>query len=59
MQDWAREQGIQRIELTVMAHNDAAIALYERNGFTIEGIKKGAIVVDGNLVDEIMMGMRL
>ena len=58
-QDWAREQGIQRIELTVMAHNDGAIALYERNGFTVEGVKKGAIIVDGKLIDEIMMGMSL
>ena len=59
MQDWARDQGIERIELTVMANNHGAMSLYERNGFMIEGVKRGAIVVDGTAIDEVIMGMRL
>jgi putative acetyltransferase len=34
---WARAFGIERIELTVYPHNDAAIALYRRFGFVEEG----------------------
>jgi ribosomal protein S18 acetylase RimI-like enzyme len=59
MQAWAREKGLARVELTVMANNDAAISLYERIGFTVEGVKVGAIVVDGVAIDEVVMGMRL
>ncbi len=35
--DWARAHGIERIELTVYPHNEAAIALYRRFGFHEEG----------------------
>jgi RimJ/RimL family protein N-acetyltransferase len=34
---WARRFGIERVELTVYPHNEAAIALYRRFGFTQEG----------------------
>jgi len=34
---WARAFGIERIELTVYPHNDAAVALYRRFGFVEEG----------------------
>lgn len=36
----AIEQGKKRIELTVDLHNEAAIALYRKSGFEIEGIIK-------------------
>ena len=56
---WARANGIRRIELTVMSHNLAAIALYERAGFVLEGVKRGAIQVDDAPVDECVMGKKL
>jgi RimJ/RimL family protein N-acetyltransferase len=56
---WARANGIRRIELTVMSHNLAAIALYERAGFVLEGVKRGAIQVDDAPVDECVMGKTL
>ncbi|HZD17018.1 MAG TPA: diaminopimelate decarboxylase [Actinomycetota bacterium] len=34
---WARRYGVERVELTVYPHNEAAIALYRRFGFVEEG----------------------
>lgn len=56
---WAVENEISRLELTVMAHNHGARTLYERHGFMLEGIKRGAIRVEGELVDECVMGKLL
>jgi RimJ/RimL family protein N-acetyltransferase len=53
---WARERGIWRLELSVMAHNQRAIELYEGLGYVREGLKRSAILVDGQEVDEIIMG---
>jgi RimJ/RimL family protein N-acetyltransferase len=59
MEDWAVANGLRRIELTVMSHNEGAIALYERAGFVMEGMKRGAIHVDDVPVDECVMGKLL
>ncbi len=59
LEHWAIEQGISRLELTVMFHNTAARTLYERCGYDLEGIKRGAIVVDGQPIDECVMGKLL
>jgi RimJ/RimL family protein N-acetyltransferase len=56
LEAWAREHGIWRLELSVMAHNLRAIELYERLGYVREGVKRSAIFVDGQKVDEIIMG---
>lgn len=53
---WAEEQQIHRLELTVMAHNAAGIALYKKMGFVKEGTKQECLFVNGQWVDEIMMG---
>lgn len=37
MEIWAREHGIHRIELTLMAYNEIAIGLYKKMGYQIEG----------------------
>lgn len=56
---WAKEQGITRLELTVMCHNESAIALYKKYGFEIEGTKRNSLIVDGKYVDEYYMGKLL
>ena len=56
---WARERDMRRLELTVMVHNEAAVALYEKMGFTIEGTKKDSVFVDGSFVDEYYMAKLL
>jgi RimJ/RimL family protein N-acetyltransferase len=56
---WAEKAGITRLELTVMAHNERAIRLYERMGFEREGIRRRALRVDGEWVDELFMALLL
>lgn len=56
---WARAHGIRRLELTVMAHNSAALALYTRIGFAIEGRRICSLIVDGVCVDEFSMARLL
>ena len=57
---WARERGgIHRLELTVMAHNGGAVALYEKASFAIEGTRRHSMLVDGSYVDEHYMAKLL
>ncbi len=52
---WALQNGIKRLELTVMCPNIVAKKLYEKNGFVIEGVKRKAMFVDGEYIDEFYM----
>lgn len=56
---WARQNAIKRLELTVMCPNIVAKNLYEKNGFVIEGVKKDAMLVDGEYIDEFYMAKLL
>jgi RimJ/RimL family protein N-acetyltransferase len=53
---WARSVGVERLELTVMAHNERAHRLYLSAGFRDEGRKRESLRVRGAPVDEIVMG---
>jgi len=55
LDDFAVEKGMRRLELTVMAHNTAARALYVKSGYVEEGAKRDSLFVDGGFVNEIMM----
>jgi RimJ/RimL family protein N-acetyltransferase len=55
MDRWAKNSGMVRLELTVMKHNERAVALYTKHGFEIEGLKKKSLLVDGEWVDEYYM----
>ena len=59
VETFARNRALRRIELTVMAHNTRARALYERMGYLKEGVKRDSLFVDGAFVDEIMMAKLL
>lgn len=52
---WARSVGIRKLTLGVFATNKAAIGLYRRLGFTIEGRLKGQVILKGRPVDEVLM----
>ena len=52
---WAKEKEIKRLELTVMINNYAAIALFQKQGFTIEGVRRESMCVDGEFIDEFYM----
>ena len=56
---WATEQGLSRVELTVLCHNTAAIALYQKYGFEIEGTKRHSLLIDRTYMDEYYMGLLL
>ena len=52
---WAMEHRLHRLELTVMVDNSAGVALYKKNGFEIEGVKKDSLFVNGKYEDEYYM----
>ena len=56
---WAAEQGVRRLELTVMASNERAFGLYRKLGYEVEGTRRDAMRVDGELVDELWMAKLL
>ena len=59
IENWAKESGVTRLELTVMCHNTSAVALYENIGFEIEGIRRNAMIIDGKYINEYYMAKLL
>lgn len=59
LDEWAHQQHIHRLELTVMSHNKAGVALYKKQGFEIEGTKRHSLLVNGQFVDEYYMAKLL
>jgi RimJ/RimL family protein N-acetyltransferase len=54
----AKEAGLHRIGLSVVADNELAIRLYQKFGFKNEGLKKDAYFgEDGKYHDELMMSL--
>ncbi|WP_042297433.1 GNAT family N-acetyltransferase [Paraburkholderia bannensis] len=47
--------GLRRLQLKVFVDNDAAIALYRKSGFEIEGRLRGHMLRDGAYVDSYLM----
>ena len=56
---WAREQHVERVELTVYPHNEPAIALYRRFGFLEEGRMIRHAKKSYGYEDEILMAVWL
>ena len=58
--EWAKSTKIiKRIELTVFARNVAAIHVYEKYGFVVEGRRQRSIYRDGEYLDDVMMALIL
>jgi len=56
----AREEGLHRIGLSVVADNEIAIRVYEKVGFVVEGVLRDAFFGDdGRYHDEVHMGLIL
>jgi ribosomal protein S18 acetylase RimI-like enzyme len=53
----AARRGLVRIELMVRADNVAAISLYQRAGFEMEGVLRDAARVDGKYYDLFLMSL--
>jgi len=54
-EEWARQTGIKRMDLSVMLNNIPAQKLYQKLGFVKEGTKRGSMFVDGKYIDEYYM----
>ncbi|WP_392669954.1 GNAT family N-acetyltransferase [Streptomyces sp. LN785] len=55
----ARGEGASRMTLRVLGHNGPARALYESEGFVVEGVLPGEFFLGGRYVDDVMMGRPL
>ena len=56
--EWAQASGVlRRLQLTVQTRNQAAIHLYQKHGFIIEGRQeRGAYIEEGEFIDVYLMG---
>jgi L-amino acid N-acyltransferase YncA len=57
--DAAKKKGLTRLELIVREENLAAVTLYKKMGFEIEGLKRNANRVDGVYENAYVMGLLL
>jgi ribosomal protein S18 acetylase RimI-like enzyme len=53
----AKSKGITRVELEVRIDNSQAIKLYEKAGFSREGVKKNALFFDEAYYDALLMSL--
>ena len=56
---WARQSGVEKLELHVFPWNEPAIQLYEGFGFEREGLRRGHYLRDGAAVDALLMAYHL
>ncbi|TML40148.1 MAG: GNAT family N-acetyltransferase [Actinobacteria bacterium] len=56
---WARESGVEKLELHVFPHNEPAIKLYEQFGFEREGTRRNHFRRGGRLLDAVLMAYRV
>lgn len=56
--EWAQASGtLRRLQLTVQTRNQAAVHLYQKHGFVIEGRQeRGAYIEEGEFIDVYLMG---
>ncbi len=55
IEEWAAARGLSRLELTVVIENEAAIALYRKCGYEVEGIKRQSLKINDRLYDQYYM----
>ncbi|MBK6013603.1 GNAT family N-acetyltransferase [Streptomyces sp. MBT53] len=49
--------GLHRIQLEVYGHNHRARRVYEKVGFVVEGVRREAMLRDGEWVDDVLMAI--
>lgn len=55
----AAAAGVTKVSLRVLATNPRARRVYERAGFTVEGVLAEEFVLDGAFVDDVLMARRV
>lgn len=55
LENWALQNGLHRLELTVITENIAGVKLYEKAGFQQEGVKRDSLYMNGKYVNEYYM----
>jgi RimJ/RimL family protein N-acetyltransferase len=56
---WARDTGVEKIELHVFPYNEPAIRLYEQFGFEREGLRRRHYRRDGETLDVVLMALEV
>ena len=56
---WLKAKKVRRLELTVIKENIPALKLYEKLGFTNEGLRRQSIFMNGKFYDEFYMAKDL
>ena len=56
LMQWAGENGVRRLELSVVCGNSIAVHLYEKFGFAVEGVRRQVMKINGEYADEYYMG---
>lgn len=55
----ARDRGVRKVWLGVFSTNPRAQALYAREGYVVEGVRRGEWCIDGVDVDDVLMARYL
>ncbi|MEU8590748.1 GNAT family N-acetyltransferase [Streptomyces sp. NPDC048664] len=55
----ARRRGARRLTLRVLGHNTPARTLYASEGFVVEGVLPEEFLIEGEYVDDVLMGRSL
>ncbi len=53
--NWAKINGVKRLELNVITENERAVNLYKKCGFKIEGTRKSSTLINGKYYDDFYM----
>lgn len=59
LEGWAINHHISRLELTVVTENEAAVSLYKKSGFEIEGTKRNSLMINETPFNEYYMAKLL
>lgn len=54
-EDWAKQKGITRLEVTIAEGNERGRKLYEKAGFEAEGTRRRSLVINGKEHNEIYL----
>lgn len=55
----AQRRGARKLSLRVLSQNVSARRLYESSGFAVEGVLKAEFVLQGQLIDDVLMAWHL